>query len=76
MVTSRARKSGINFASWNICRGFINKENDIRSMIEDHKIDILMLQEIDIMDYSEKLLSIPNFTTFVKKATRKGPALL
>ena len=38
---------GVRMASWNLCRGLFAKEQEITSVLSDHKLDILFLQETD-----------------------------
>lgn len=61
----------IKIASWNICRGIHKKEAEIKDIVVGQQINVLMLQEIDVENYSEELLSIPNFTAFVHPGQKK-----
>ena len=49
----------IKIASWNLCRGLMNKKDYVSQMINLNKIDICCLQEIYLSpDCDPKLLSI------------------
>lgn len=60
----------------NICRGLLSKETELLNIVEEEKLDIVLLQEIDLLNFSEKLLNIPNFSTFVHNGKKKRTCTL
>ena len=63
--------AGIKFGSWNICRGTHSKESEIRSMVDAHAVDVLFLQEIDLLDYSDGSFKLPGYSTYVHGGKKK-----
>ena len=52
-------------SSWNINRGLLKKQTEIEKYLQDHKVDILAMQETDLSFYSEKNpFVIPGYMTF------------
>ena len=55
-------------ATWNICLGIINKKDYIYEVIKEKKIDICLLQEVEIpSDYSTELLTHGAYKIEVEK---------
>ena len=67
-------------SSWNINCGLIRKQIQIEQYINEHKIDILAIQEVDLKHYSDKHpFVIPGYTTYsniVKSSEDKTRLLL
>ena len=40
--------TNITLGTWNLCLGLRNKKDYVSKMINEHKVDIMCLQEIDI----------------------------
>lgn len=57
--------------SLNIGRGFLSKEEEIASILQDCNLDVLFLQELDLRHYSTELLHFPGYQSFVNAGPRK-----
>ena len=59
--------------SWNLCLGLKNKKEFVYETLNGEKIDICLLQEVEIKsDYPSELLSSKNYIIEVKTSTNKG----
>ena len=57
----------LKIATWNICLGLKNKKDYVSSVINEHKIDICCLQEVDLeTDYPSEILSFKNYSIEVE----------
>lgn len=66
----------IKFASWNICRGLHSKEQEICQILDEAQIDVVILQEIDLINYSSQQLKFPNFQTYVYEGEKRRACIL
>ena len=58
----------IKFASWNLCLGIKNKKDYVYDTIRSEKIDICLLQEVEIKkDYPTELLSSADYKIEIEK---------
>ena len=58
----------IKFASWNLCLGIKNKKDYVYDTIRNEKIDICLLQEVEIKkDYPTELLSSTDYKIEIEK---------
>ena len=57
-----SQNSDIKLASWNLCLGLANKKEVVSRTILEKKIDICVMQEIDIHpDYNTDLLTFRGY---------------
>ena len=60
-------------ATWNLCLGLTNKKDYVYKTLNEEKIDICLLQEVEIEnDYPIQLLTSRNFKIEVEKNTKKA----
>ena len=63
----------IKFASWNLCLGIKNKKDYVYDTIRREKIDICLLQEVEIKkDYPAELLSSSDYKIEIEKYNKAG----
>jgi hypothetical protein len=60
--------SNIRIATWNLCLGLAGKKNLVKNYINENKVDICCLQEIELdSDFDQELLSFPNYCLEVEQ---------
>ena len=60
-------------SSWNLCLGLKNKKDYVYETLNAEKIDICLLQEVEIKtDYSSELLSSKNYKIEIETSTLKA----
>ena len=63
----------IKVATWNLCLGLKNKKDTVYETLREEKIDICMLQEIEIKkDYSASLLSSKDYKLEIEESNHKA----
>ena len=63
----------IKIGTWNACLGISNKKDLISKMINDNKIDILCLQEVELdQNTPVNLMTIKNLNIEIKSNTVKS----
>lgn len=70
------REKSLRIGSLNIDRGYFSKENEIKAIIEEEKLDILFLQEINIKDFSDSSICFPGFNYYVNSGPVKRTCTL
>ena len=67
--------TNITLGTWNLCLGLRNKKDYVSKMINEHKVDIMCLQEIDIeANYPHNILSFKGYNFLTENNSIKARA--
>ena len=67
------KTKNIKTATWNLCLGLSNKKDYVSKIINEHKLDIVCLQETDIkLNYPINILSFKGYDYLSENNTTKA----
>ena len=70
--TNTNKKRKIRIGTWNVRRGLVKRENEIRLLLQSEDIDILYLTETDSQKLNLNKYNITGFTTFLQLCEEEG----
>ena len=71
--TMNTNITDVKIASWNLCLGLRNKKEYVSNVINENKIDVCCLQEVDIEpNYPTNLLSFKGYSIEIENNTKKA----
>ena len=69
------KTKNLKIATWNLCLGLRNKRDYVSKMINEHKLDIVCLQETDIeQNYPLNILSFKGYDFLTENNSNKARA--
>ena len=72
-ITMNLKTKNITIATWNLCLGLRNKKDYVSKIINEHKLDIVCLQETEIEpNYPLKILSFKGYDYLTENNSEKA----